>query len=161
MVNLEKTNTILAVIAIVLTIIFFVLVYNPWIKPTIKLDYSEVSNNTFKGHIVAKNLKENTDYVLCIHGKTNKSGNEILTRLHKHKNGEGYWDFDQVQSDSFGKLDENINAKDLPEGTYDAKFLIKKLPGHECIAAYVSLKFKIHRNNVTESYTEVFMKILN
>ena len=130
-------------------------------KPWIKLNFSKVSNNTFKGHIEAENLKENTDYVLCIHGKTNKSGNEILMMLHKHKKGVGYWDIDQVRSDSSGKLDENFSAKDLPEGTYDAKFLIKELPIHECIAAYELLEFEIDQNNVTESYKEVHMKILN
>ena len=131
-------------------------------KPTIELTYSEITNDTFKGHIEARNLKKNTDYYLCIKGKSGRSGNTYLMEF-SQRGEEGYLDFDQVRSDSFRSLSTDFEVKDhLPEGKYDAKFLIKDLSNnYKSIASYNFLKFEISRDNVSESYKTVNMKILN
>jgi len=155
----------IAILSVVLGVISIVAVYWEDIKPprpTIELTYSEISNNTLKGDIVARDLKKDTDYILCINGKSGRPGNNNLMQFSKWGEG-GYLDFDQVRSDSFGLLRTDFEVKDpLPEGFYDATFLIKDLSNnYKCIASYNLLKFEISRDNVSESYKTVNMKISN
>jgi len=155
----------IGILGVVLTGISIVAVYWDDFKPprpTIELTYSEISNNTLKGDIDARDLKKDTDYTLCINGKSGRPGNNDLMKFSQWGE-EGYLDFDQVRSDSFGSLSTDFEVKDhLPEGYYDAKFLIKDLSNnYKCIASYDLLKFEISRDNVSESYKTVNMKILN
>jgi hypothetical protein len=130
----------------------------------IDLSYYEVCNNDFKGHVKAENLKPETLYAFCINGKAGSSGNDILKgKTGTTPNGEGYWDFYEWMSDSNGSLDIDFHTsvlQRLPEGQYDAKFLIKEGEKGKSIAAFDSLQFEIRYDAQDQSYKTVPMKIL-
>jgi len=130
--------------------------------PSIDLSYYQVCNYDFKGHIKAENLKPETIYTFCIHGKEGCSGNDILKgKTGITPNGDGYWDFCEFRSENDGSLDIDFNTpilERLSEGIYDAKFLIKEGNEKKSIAAYDSLLFRINAQG--ESYKTVPMKIL-
>jgi hypothetical protein len=89
-----------------------------------ELVYSE-SGDIFKGQLIKKGLKPNTDYMLCINGKPGLPGNDCLKKYGIWGN-EGYYDFKRVTTDEKGVLNVTF-AAELQEGEYYVKFAIKDI----------------------------------
>lgn len=110
-------------------------------NPSWTFDFS--GGETFKGELKIEGLKDNTGYVLCINGKPNRPGNEILYNNYQKSGNEGYYDFKQVQSDNHGKIEITF-ALELPKGKYDVKFALKELPDYKWIEISSIVVFEIH-----------------
>ena len=76
--------------------------------------------------IKATGLKGYSSYALCLNGKVDQSGNELLKRW-KIVDGkdEGYYDFTIVDTDAGGTLAYKGTVDDLPAGQYLVTFVIK------------------------------------
>ncbi len=86
-------------------------------------DYQAEAIGALKGELQASSLRPNHRYQLTINGYTNHPSNEILMQYDTW-NGEGYYDFKKVTTDSDGLLTTSINIR-LPVGEYRVKLLIK------------------------------------
>ena len=83
--------------------------------------YCEESKGRFKGEISLKGLAPSHFYILTINGKPGQDGNDLLPQRY---NNEGYFDFQEIETDSNGNYKGRFNRK-LKIGDYDVKFFVK------------------------------------
>lgn len=103
---------------------------------------SKNKDNRLTINIELSGVKVSHSYVLILNGKPGKPGNDILKRFSK-TDGEGYYDFGEVKTDSQGNVHGDFIARNLPSGLYEVKFLVKDKSDYKVVLLNDNLYFAI------------------
>lgn len=82
-------------------------------------------DNRFKGLLIVKGLRANAPYMLCINGKTNLPGNDLLKKYGVW-GSEGYYDFKKIFSNARGIISTTFEVE-LEKGEYFVQFALKDI----------------------------------
>ncbi len=96
----------------------------PSLRPRGSITYCSEYAGEFKVYVSLKGLKPRHPYVLCLNGKENGQGNDILKTRERYGN-EGVYTFGSFQTDDAGFKDGIFKIPDLSPSVYDVKFLVK------------------------------------
>ena len=86
----------------------------------------------FVFHVVMEHLLAHHTYVLCINGRPNYPGNELLPQAVPGNAAEKYFDFYSAETDAAGRYDAGC-ALFLHPGAYNVHFYVKDVTDHKII----------------------------
>lgn len=99
------------------------------------ITYFSRATMALKGTVNLSGLTPQHTYALTLNGWLNRPGNDALAQYNRNREGEGYMDFDTVQTDERGNAQVGLNVS-LPPSEYDVKFFVKDPASNWCVVLY-------------------------
>jgi hypothetical protein len=107
------------------------------------LAYLESYSEAFVTDLALTNLLPDHGYKLCLNGKPDLVGNDLLPTPVPGHVEEKYYDFLTIKTDSKGEYHANL-AVILKPGNYHVRFYVKDIENHKIILYYGYFKFTVN-----------------